>query len=173
MTLASWPAMKAMAKSVITTEISFCRYVFFSCEALVIGPLPYGLPHYVLLRKEGVRSKFSANDSREKHAAPPKIGPDPDFFNGLLTVRVHAVVRIVSVSQYREVSPSRFLPFLLSIIVWCGRPPNLCNPCGWHTARAFPPAGDHYIPNPTAVNPAREACGHTDNCASNTRMSGV
>jgi len=31
--------------------------------------------------KEGVRSKFSANDLHENKAVSPKIGPDPDFFN--------------------------------------------------------------------------------------------
>lgn len=37
---------------------------------------------------EGVRSKLSANDSREKHAVSPKRGPAPDFFNGLQAYRV-------------------------------------------------------------------------------------
>ena len=34
--------------------------------------------------REGVRSKFSVNVSREKNVVSPKIGPDPDFFNRLL-----------------------------------------------------------------------------------------
>ena len=34
--------------------------------------------------KEGVRSKFSDYDFREKTIVSPKIGPDPDFFNRLL-----------------------------------------------------------------------------------------
>ena len=34
--------------------------------------------------KEGVRSKFSANGLRGIDDVTPKIGPDPDFFNGLV-----------------------------------------------------------------------------------------
>ena len=34
--------------------------------------------------KEGVRSKFSDYDFREKTIVSPKIGPDPDLFNRLL-----------------------------------------------------------------------------------------
>ena len=35
--------------------------------------------------KEGGRSKFSDYDFREKTIVSPKIGPDPDFFNRLLS----------------------------------------------------------------------------------------
>ena len=35
--------------------------------------------------QEGVRSKFSAHDLREHNQVSPKIGPDPDFLNRLLT----------------------------------------------------------------------------------------
>ena len=36
--------------------------------------------------KEGVRSKFSVRVFRGRTVDSPKIGPDPDFFNGLLSV---------------------------------------------------------------------------------------
>ena len=34
--------------------------------------------------KKGVRSKFSVRDFSERIPSRPKIGPDPDFFNGLI-----------------------------------------------------------------------------------------
>ena len=37
--------------------------------------------------KEGVRSKFSVDVFGEMTVVSPKIGPDPDFFNGLLARR--------------------------------------------------------------------------------------